>query len=76
MNLDSLNSKVKQEIVDFHNLEKYKHVFKGGSVVFCCLGSSLSQASKAEFEFVERELIVNCGKFFKESGITQFHLGE
>ena len=38
--------KIEQKIIDFRCLDKHATDFIGGKTVFCCIGSSLSKASK------------------------------
>ena len=38
--------KIEQRIIDFRCLDKHVTDFIGGKTVFCCIGSSLSKASK------------------------------
>ena len=38
--------KIEQRIIDFRCLDKHVTDFVGGKTVFCCIGSSLSKASK------------------------------
>ena len=37
---------IEQRIIDFRCLDKHMTDFTGGKTVFCCIGSSLSKASK------------------------------
>ena len=50
INFDGLENicqvKIEQRIVDFQCIDKHKNDFSGGKTVFCCIGSSLSKASK------------------------------
>ena len=41
--------KIEQRIIDFRCLDKHVTDFIGGKTVFCCIGSSLSKASKVYF---------------------------
>ena len=50
INFDELENlclvKIEQRIIDFQCIDKHKNDFSGGKTVFCCIGSSLSKASK------------------------------
>ena len=39
-------AKIEERIIDFRCLDKHVTDFVGGKTVFCCIGSSLSKASK------------------------------
>ena len=43
--------KMEQRIIDFRCLDKHVTDFIGGKTVFCCIGSSLSKASKVVSRF-------------------------
>ena len=53
INFDELENlclvKIEQRIIDFQCIDKHKNDFSGGKTVFCCIGSSLSKASKVNF---------------------------
>ena len=42
----SSNIKIEQRIINFQQLDEYKTNFIGGKTVFCCVGSSLTKATK------------------------------
>ena len=69
-----LSPKIEERIVNFSHLKKENFQGCFQSSVFCCIGSTLSKVSKEEFEFIEKDLIVECGKFFKNLGCLHFHL--
>ena len=69
-----LSPKIEERIVNFSHLKKENFQGCFQSSVFCCIGSTLSKVSKEEFQFIEKDLIVECGKFFKNLGCPHFHL--
>lgn len=66
------DSKVEQRLVDFERMND-EH-FKGASVAFCCIGTTLSKVSRSEFEYIERDLIVKLCQKLHQNGVLEFHL--
>lgn len=66
------DNRIEQRIVDFENLQE--NDCKGASVAFCCIGTTLTKVSKIQFEYVERDLIVNTATKLHFHGVLEFHL--
>ncbi len=66
--------KLKQQIVDFDNLETYKNEING-DIVFCCIGSTIKKAgSQDAFTKVDLTYPLEFAKLSKQNGIKQFLL--
>ena len=54
LNLDpEINSqKIEQKVVDFSRLQDFRESFENVDTAFCCLGSSLTKASKVKTKIV------------------------
>jgi len=65
---------IKQEIVDFNNLEKYKQVISAQTVV-CTLGTTIKKAGSQEnFRHVDYQLPLEIAKYALENGCENFIL--
>lgn len=59
---------IKQEIVDFNNLKKYKQALSGESLV-CALGTTIKKAGSQEnFRHVDYQLSLEIAKYALENG--------
>eukprot|EP01135_Chromosphaera_perkinsii_P003343 Nk52_evm43s240 gene=Nk52_evmTU43s240 len=65
---------LKQEVIDFDNIEASKEAFRGHSVGFCCLGTTRGKAGKEGFIKVDHDYVVSAGKLAKETGCEHFSL--
>lgn len=65
---------IKQEIIDFDNLEKYKHLIAAQSVV-CALGTTIKKAGSQEnFRKVDYQFPLEIAKYALENGCENFIL--
>lgn len=61
--------------VDFEDEQALAAAFKGGNVVFCCIGTTIRKAgSQASFRKVDYDIPVRCARIAREQGIQQFLL--
>ncbi len=59
---------IKQEIIDFNNLEEYKHLIAGQSTI-CALGTTIKKAgSKENFRYVDYQFPLEIAKYALENG--------
>ncbi|KNE57665.1 hypothetical protein AMAG_04527 [Allomyces macrogynus ATCC 38327] len=59
--------KLRQQVVDFENLEASRSVFKGYQVAFCSLGTTRADAGSAEkFIRIDHDYVVNAAKLIEE----------
>ncbi|RWS13576.1 putative transcription coactivator-like protein [Dinothrombium tinctorium] len=68
-------SKLKQIVVDFENMNSIKNQIEPCDVAFSCLGTTKSAAgSKDAFRHIEIDYNVNFAQIAKDSGVKNFHL--
>lgn len=72
--VEYLSNKIINEVVNFDELEKYKHVFKG-DILFSCMGTTAKQAgSLREQRKVDFEYQYNASKLSSENGVGHYIL--
>lgn len=65
---------IHQEVIDFENLKKYRHLFNARTAV-CALGTTIKKAgSKEKFRKVDYQLPLNIAAFAAENGCDIFIL--
>jgi uncharacterized protein YbjT (DUF2867 family) len=68
------NNKLIQKVIDFNFMDEYAE-FITGDVIFCCLGTTLSQTpDKKLYRKIDHDYPVNLAKIALQNGIGQFHL--
>jgi len=66
--------KIEEIIVEFDDLEKFKHLIVADHI-FCCLGTTMKKAgTKANFRKVDLEYPYELAKLSLSNGATQFNL--
>lgn len=72
--LPVVHTKLKQLIIDFDSLEKYREEIKG-DVLFCALGSTKKKTPNlADYRKVDYDYPINLAKIAKQNDIAQFHI--
>ncbi|MFF2909454.1 NAD(P)H-binding protein [Paenibacillus sp. NPDC057934] len=63
---------LKQTIVDWEQLSRYREQFRGVQVMFCCLGTTIKTAgSQSSFERVDLGYPLEAAAIAKEEGVRQ-----
>ncbi|OBZ10802.1 nucleoside-diphosphate sugar epimerase [Bacillus sp. FJAT-27264] len=63
---------LKQTIVDWEQLPRYREQFRGVQVMFCCLGTTIKTAgSQSSFERVDLRYPLEAAAIAKEEGVGQ-----
>ncbi|MFN7250127.1 MAG: oxidoreductase [Anaerobacillus sp.] len=72
--LDVVNKKLEQHVINFNELDKYEDLFSV-DVVFCTLGTTMKKAkSKENFVKVDFDYPVSAAKIAKRQGVMQFFI--
>jgi len=73
-NIPLANPKIKIHIVNFDDLQSFKHLIKGDDL-FCTLGSTMvSAGSKEKFEYIDYKLPFLIAQIGKMQGLTRVYL--
>ena len=68
------HKKLIQLVVDFDNIDKYKHIIHGHAL-FCCLGSTKSKTpSQRMYRKVDHDYPVKLAQVALENNMSQYHL--
>jgi len=71
--LSVTSQKVQQIITDFKNLKDIQDYFKGASVLYCCIGTTIRKAkTKDAFKAVDYDLPVNLARIANEMHVEKF----